>query len=149
MRISKQTLIEAIDAAIANEVRLIDEYESAHERMSEAHNKSWGRESLPRWLALRDHITKTVRAGQHITEDDVRRIMTDERYASLPYYKPFNLSSFTLEGKSYSKVVRRYELPALRKALEAIEEDHVTPSALASIGFKDLSWLFRKALGEW
>lgn len=150
MNISKVALLEAIDNAVARQEERRVAYIEAKARMGVRSDERWFAESLPKFVALRDALTKAIRAKTTITRSTWEEAFGTDRYgssASPPWYSEFSDSSFTLNGKQYNnEVSQSARLESLRGFLLAVEDDVVTPAALKSMGFKDLNWLFRAAL---
>lgn len=155
MQISKLKLIEAIDAATKRAQEAQQQYDAALETFTARRNAEWRNKVLPCWKELADLIRVKVRAKQPIAEDEVAAIFKsidgmfgNTRYGrTVVYHTDYTSTHFTVNGVNYNgRPVVNPKLAALRKMLEAIEDDTVTPSALKGLGFDKLEWLFSRAV---
>lgn len=150
MKINKAKLLKAIDAAQAAEAKQREEYEVAKVAYVLQLQRQWRRDELPRLKNLRDLLTTAIKRDWLVTREMVDDALgKSNRYysSSLPVWGEPSISEFTYGGQRYNKVfLQTAKYNSLRAALEAIEDDTVTPSALQSIGFKELGYLFRAAI---
>lgn len=151
MKINKAKLLKAIDAAEAAEKRKVADYEAAKGLYLSQLRAAWYRDDLPRLQDLRDMLSTAIRRKWLVTSDMVRDALggPEHQYYSgaLPVWRAPSVGSFDLDGKRYFKIVpQTARYAALRKTLEAIEDETVTPTALSSIGLKDIATLMRAAV---
>lgn len=148
MKLNKAGLIATIDAIEKQTLADQVEHDAAFVKYKADALAKWKREELPKFKALRDLLSKKIKANGVITSDEVKALGFVDQYRSWSfgwYSEPGQASFFEVDGKSYRGYpVMDQRLAQLRKALELIEEDEVPTSALASMGFRNLEWFFNK-----
>lgn len=122
----------------------------------------WEQVTLPKWKALRDHITKAIRNGGQIDADMVP--MREASYSNkvLDTFRPFNRGRHfhRYQGSSAEWVADHSHGPrpvldiqafeTLVEFLDSIDAESVSQSQLERAGFRNLSKLFTAAAnGFW
>lgn len=152
MKISKAKLLAAIDAVQAAEKQKIADYETAKRLYAARQKALWIREEMPRLKNLRNMISKALANHTLVTREMVEDALGSSRRGSyyssqVPTWSMPNVTEFEIDGHRFYKIVpQTSKYDSLRLALNAIEDDTVTPSALTSIGFRNLGDLFRAAI---
>lgn len=151
MKINKAKLLKAIDAAEATEKRKVADYEAAKGLYLSQLRAAWYRDELPRLQDLRDMLSTAIRRKWLVTSDmvhDALGVQGHQYYSgTLPTWREPSVNDFTFDGERYYKIApQTARYAALRKTLEAIEDETVAPTALSSIGLKDIATLMRAAV---
>lgn len=149
MKLSKSLLIKLIDDIEENITVKQADHDIAFMAHCAAERHKWIKNELPKFKALRDLLTKKLRLGVPITQDEVKALGFRNRWNSLDfefYHEPFRTTSFMVGGKTYNGYPQADgQLKQLRSALEVILDEEVSTSALANMGFRNMEWFWRKA----
>lgn len=158
MRIRKQALVDAIDAAIADHQTSMERYTSALDYRRRQMASEWSDESLAQWRALRDHLTKAIKSGSAalFTEPAIRAAAIGRPDGNLPYYYAGHAERLerdqyvVVEGVRVDKPrpVDVTRLQALKAALNAIVEDELSDTQLSRMGFSTPGWIFTAAVAN-
>jgi hypothetical protein len=156
MRLTKAALLQVIDDAQQATDREIARYNEAREQYQAERHAVWVNEVLPLWGELSTMIEVWVQMEKPITQEMVGKCFRDlpeslkGHYDTLAYCKNSNLPSFTLnDGTAFKgKPVPDKRLDTLRRLLESIADEYVSTSALADLGFRNLEWLYQRAVND-
>lgn len=150
MKLSKSLLIKLIDDIEEDVAVKKADHDIAFMAHRAAERHKWVAKELPKYKKLRDLITKKLKIGAPITNDDVKALGFTNRWGSTDfdfYHEPIRSTSFKVGDKSYNGYPQiDGKLKQLRTALEVILDDEVSTSALANLGFRNLEWFWRKAV---
>lgn len=144
MQFNKSALLTAINHALSV-------YDSETERF-ERESAEWYVKDLEAWHAKcgqqwTDFFTtarRALRNGKPITESMLPRMLDGYRGRAISTYeRPSRPAEKDVRGVPYLDVVK---LQSLKAALEAINDDTVTPNQLSQLGYKQLEWLFKSAV---
>lgn len=142
MMLNRAALIAAIDNAIANHQADRERYERECAEFQEARLAEWLKDSAPKWSEFMDKARRTLREGKPITGDMLPRVGRFNEVAAYVDLPPSSHKVSPVAG------IDKRKIEALRAALDATPDERVSHSALAAIGFRDLSWLFRQATAQ-
>lgn len=151
MKFKKSVLLDLITVTEQNHHARSAEYKAALEAYKVQHRSDWLNNELPRLKTLRDLLSQKIKTKSPLTKQDMKNAGIYSRWSSgeidLRAYSEFTSGSFELDGKKYSanEPTLNTDLLSLRKVLEAIDDDVVTTSALAALGFRNLEWFFKRA----
>jgi hypothetical protein len=154
-RINKSKLLSVVDQAQSNVDERMKQYEKARDQYYGQRSTEWEEEILPRWSEFATLIRDRVKRKKVITEKDAHNIFPYHkdshflflsRYHAVPFWQEYDSPSFTIGGITYNKPKLDPRLDSLRSLLETIVEDEFSTSALADLGWRNLSWLYEAAL---
>ena len=151
-KIKRQVLIDTIDRIFQRYKDDQAAYDQAFEEFMHWHRTEWLREQMPRWITIRDWVSECNKRKQPITKEMVVSAFGKNAGFSgftLPYYQPpVHGREFEMDDKKWSYPHNHRERPlmALRAALVIIEDDTVSTSGLADLGFRNLEEVFREAV---
>lgn len=155
MKIKVASLIAAINAATKTEAAEIQKYNEARSKFDDQRVTEWKELVLPRWSELATLIRDRIRRKQPITRGEINAVFRGldgvhfkdgHNGSDIVCWADHGSTMFDLDGQSYrGRPVPDRQLPALKKFLESVEDETVSPTALKSLGFEKLEWLFRKA----
>jgi hypothetical protein len=156
VKVTRQGLLEVLTMAEQKAVVDAKRWTEAQAAWVERQKADWVRNKAPQWRALRDVITKALKAGTPITNDMVNSVLKSGRYSS-SYWSDHTFSKKSpsqSEGLPHPDGTRVYppkplneDLQAMKLFLEKYPEDTLTLEGLARAGFKAPSWVFRAAVG--
>ena len=144
MQFNKSALLTAINHALT----VFDTETERYERES----AEWYAKDLERWHEKNAHLwtdffttaRRALRNGKPITESMLPRTHNGYRGRAISTYeRPHRPAEKDVRGVPYIDVVK---LQSLKAALEAINDDAVTPNQLSQLGYKQLEWLFKSAV---
>lgn len=150
MKLNKATMIAMIDKIEADVIVKQDEHAEALAKHNDKMLREWKATELPKLKNLRDLLTKKLKTSSAISVSEIRDLGFRDNWsgATFHWYSPaLRSSSFEIDGQKYYKghPVVDPRLKALRSALEVINEDEVSTSALTNFGFRNLEWFFTRA----
>jgi len=154
MRIRKDKMIKAIDGIIADHDKRKAAWEKGLVTWEKERRQRWLREEKPKFGRLSKLITDSLKGGGVLTHEQVKEIFGVGRYDNIINLTPYQPdlmpnSPITLNsGQKLSKPtgVDIQQMQAMKKLLEAIEDDVVTDHALAKLGVKNVTPIFRAAV---
>ncbi|WP_155289243.1 hypothetical protein [Rhodococcoides fascians] len=135
MMFKTAALIAAIDTTLeAHEVDK-ERFETELAALVAKSTEEWLTDYAEVWSKTLDKLRRSLRAGHPITE------------AMLPHSGRSGLATYHKPNPRYADItpvmhVRVDQLTSLRAALVAIEDEAISSSALSTLGYKDLEWLF-------
>jgi hypothetical protein len=154
MRIRKDKMIAAIDQIVADADKRTAAYDKAAVTWEKERMKRWLQEEKPKWRELQKLISSKPSVNQVVTFDEVVAIFGRGRYddsikltAYHPNLRPPNPLELNDGRKFYKPTgIDLQQMHAMKKLLEAIEDDVVTDHALAKLGVKNVTPIFRAAV---
>lgn len=153
MRIRKDKMVKAIDYIVAEHNRRQEAYDKALVQYERERKAIWQRDMWPRYKKLQLLISSGGRT-KVITPADLQAIFAKGHYTDDYRMEPFAPDLApppTLKFESGRKVERPTgvnidQMQAMKKLLEAVEDDAVSDSVLARLGVKDVTPIFRMAV---
>lgn len=150
MKLNKAAMIKMIDDIEVAVTAEHNAYNAALEKHRAAELEKWKADDFPKWVALRDLLTTKVKGKKPVTAHELRELGFHDRYSGVNVmpllYSPHAMGTFRLDGKDWrAPNTMDSNLKELRSALSLIKEDEISYSALASLGFRNMTWFFKKA----
>lgn len=132
MKFNVQNLIATVEQKIAEAKARDEAHNKAEQEKVGQHRAEWLEEYGDEYVAFANKIKEKIRKGRPILQSDVPEKLGgwNRRFNVFDVYRPK-----TREPGSP-------ELESLLKALRAITDEEITPTALKSLGFNNLRALF-------
>ena len=157
MRVSKQALLDSINTALTKHENDKQAWDAAVAQYNKQRLAAWMRNDQPKWRALRDLITKSIKDGKPITTPMVESVLTNRRgygssYISDNTFSPDRepQSPITLQGgvRVYrpENVENLRDMMALKAFLESSSDTEFSLTSLQRLGFKAPAYVFRAAV---
>lgn len=156
MQLNKDKLIDTARSGIERAKDLQDEWDQNVNDAEMAHDENWVKYQLPLWRDFRDHLTKALRTGGHVSAD---MLPVTREYGEFkgPLYRPFNRGKIGRHGDwnadhSFGPrpVLKIAAFESLIAFLETVEDTSISTTQLERAGFRNLDKLFVAAAnGYW
>lgn len=155
MKVTKAALLGAIDKAFADFERESAEYAKATEVWEYDQKQKWLVEKLPQWRELRDQLSTCIKRGWPVTVDMVNDCLVKNNGYRSSYISEHTFALGTppdvivfAGGERVRKPasIPNRDLASLKAFLVASPETEFSMEALARLGFKAPSWVFRAAV---
>lgn len=132
MKFNVQNLIATVEQKIEESKILDEKFNKAEQAKVAQHRADWLEEYGDEYVAFANKIKEKIRKGRPILGSDVPEKIAgwNRRFKTFEAYRP------------RTREVGSPELDSLLKALRSITDEEITPTALKSLGFKNLRDLF-------
>lgn len=164
MKLDKEKLLVAVRNGIVHARSIQVDWDRRVDEAEAQWEITWREKKLPQWREFRDKLTKALRDGSHVTEEDLPISLSSysEDRKRNPLYRPFNRGRWVTRyqgskpewvathnlGPRPVDQVGKFEV--LIDFLETINDSEVTTGQLQSAGFRNLEKLFTAAThGYW
>lgn len=136
MKFRTDHLISRIETIMAERMRRTQELKEQDAREAQEARDTWLREMQPHWTEFGVALQERLRSGEPVTYDIVPEALQKSSYNR-------NELHFHVPAKPVERKADIEDLRALKRMLIAVQDDHITTSGLAEIGFRDVASLFR------
>ncbi|QOP67054.1 hypothetical protein PBI_SHIFA_213 [Mycobacterium phage Shifa] len=149
MKLNRQKMLDLIETIEADAERRAEEWVEAEKAFRVQERKDWVESNKATLRALRDLLSLKLKNGGVVPLEELRALGLKSRWGDpeVPFFAPTTLK-FTYKGKEYppSKPVLHVNSPLLdlKAALQTVTDEEVSTSALASMGFRNLEWFWRR-----
>ncbi|QAY13489.1 hypothetical protein SEA_SPRINKLERS_234 [Mycobacterium phage Sprinklers] len=149
MKLNRQKMLDLIETIEADAERRAEEWVEAEKAFRVQERKDWVESNKATLRALRDLLSLKLKNGGVVVREELQALGLNSRWGdpAVPLFAPTTLT-FTYKGKEYppSKPVLRVDSPLLdlKAALQTVTDKEVSTSALASMGFRNLEWFWRR-----
>ncbi|AEK06678.1 hypothetical protein PBI_SEBATA_238 [Mycobacterium phage Sebata] len=149
MKLNRQKMLDLIETIEADAERRAEEWVEAEKAFRVQERKDWVESNKATLRALRDLLSLKLKNGGVVALEELRALGLKSRWGDpeVPFFAPTTLK-FTYKGKEYppSKPVLHVNSPLLdlKAALQTVTDEEVSTSALASMGFRNLEWFWRR-----
>ncbi|AAN16855.1 hypothetical protein PBI_ARCHERS7_237 [Mycobacterium phage ArcherS7] len=149
MKLNRQKMLDLIETIEADAERRAEEWVEAEKAFRVQERKDWVESNKATLRALRDLLSLKLKNGGVVVREELQALGLNSRWGDpeVPSFAPTTLK-FTYKGKEYppSKPVLRADSPLLdlKAALQTVTDEEVSTSALASMGFRNLEWFWRR-----
>jgi hypothetical protein len=152
VKISKKSLLDAIDTALTKDDERRAEYARATEIWQVRRRKQWLANKEPQWRQVRDTLTRKLNRKEPITVADLK-VLTNKQGYRQDYFSEHTFAEkvsppnpIKIDGQAFYQPSAPVEdLLALKVFLEGSLDEAFSMESLSRLGFKAPAWVFRAA----